>query len=59
MIDHLTRLNALRKEISGAGVLGKAKLAAEIGEESYQLALCMAERILKLESEVAKWKPQP
>lgn len=58
MIAHLGRLNVLRQQLCLAGVFEKARLAGEIGEVSYQLALIMAQRILKLEDEVTAWKKQ-
>ena len=54
MIVHLARLNVLRQQIEQAGVFEKARLAGEIGEASYHLALIMAQRILKLEEEVQR-----
>lgn len=56
MISHLSRLLDLRVKIKQANMLGKAALAADIGEESFQLAMIVVERILKLEEEVASWK---
>lgn len=56
MIAHLARLNVIRQQIVLAGVFEKARLAGEIGEVSYQLALLFAQRILKLEEEVSECK---
>lgn len=56
MIKKLAHLNALRKQLSDAGMLEKAKIAGTIGEVSYQLAMAMAERIVRLETEVEQCK---